>query len=212
MATINIDSIMAKVNTYFGSAGGKKKVDHFIKEKRISKNGKLSSGSYVVTLEDMQKLAEDLILILKEEASSSKNNLPKSVLDHFDSLDYTMPEQVGGDDGLYVVDVYFKDDLSRMSLRIASGPREGQRTGPGIKNIVSLYDTGYRASDYVYGFWYDHEDAGIIQSRKKLEGKYFIERAVETFNRKYSGVYNVEAKITASHDFYSLNSLIATFE
>lgn len=194
---------MNKVKAYSESGEGRAKIAKTIKERRENGNGKLASGDYIVTLQDMQRLSEELIRTLKDEAASSINNLPQSVLDHFNSLTYTQPEPAGAEGKQYSIDIYFQDDLSRMSLLITSGNRKGQRTGGGIKNIVSLYDTGYQASKQVYGDWSGHEEAGVIASRTELEGRYFIERAIDSFNRRYSKEYNLDARVTASPEFYS---------
>lgn len=194
---------MSKVKSYSESDAGKAKIAELIRKRRETGNGKLATGDYIITLQDMQHMAEELIRTLKDEASSSTNNLPQSVLDHFNSLTYTQPVPYGRESKQYSIDIYFQDNLSRMSLLITSGSKKGQRTGAGIKNIVSLYDTGYQASKQVYGEWNGHEDTGIIASRTELEGKYFIERAIDSFNRKYGASYNLVAKITASPEFYS---------
>lgn len=203
MAQINMNSIMDKVKNYVASNDGKSKISKTIKGFRENGQGKLSSGAYIVTLQDMQHMAEELIRTLKEEAAHFDNMLPQSVLNHFDSLTYTAPVPDGVEGRQYKIDIYFQDDLSRLSLKITSGSRKGQRTGDGIANIVSLYDTGYQASNRVYGEWSGHEEAGTIASRRVLEGKYFIERAIESFNLKYGATYNLEAKIAASPEFYS---------
>lgn len=201
MSQINIDSIMRKVKNFSESEKGKEKMAKVIRERRLSGNGKLASGDYITTEQDMQMLAQELINTMKSEAASA--NLPQSVLDHFESLTYTQPEPSGGNVPQYSVDIYFQDDLSRMSLLITSGKRKGERTGEGVRNIVSLFDTGYEASARVYGVWSGHESDGSIASRTELEGKYFIERAIETFNRRYGETYHLEAMISASPEFYS---------
>lgn len=202
MPTININSIMRKVKDYSESDAGKAKMAKVLRDRRVNGDGKLASGDYVITEQDMQRLAEELIKTMREEASMAQYELPQSVLDHFDSLTYTQPEP-SGNGSQYSIDIYFQDDLSRMSLLITSGERKGQRTGENIKNIVSLFDTGYKTSKRVYGTWDGHEDAGTIASRTELEGKYFIEKALDSFNRKYSDKYHLVARVTASPEFYS---------
>lgn len=211
MPRINMNSVMKKVDEWSKSDAGKARIAKTLKERRENGNGKLASGDYITTIQDMQNMAEELIRTLKEEASSSRYELPQSVLNHFNSLTYTQPEPKANGTQ-YGMDIYFQDDLSRMSLLITSGKRKGQRTGGGIDNIVSLFDTGYRASKQVYGAWDTHggdydnggsNDIMEVASRTKLEGKYFMENAVETFNRKYGQKYRLEARIEASPEFYS---------
>ena len=202
MPTINIDSIMRKVKDYSESDSGKAKMAKVIRERRMNGNGKLASGDYVITEQDMQRLAEELIKTMREEASMAQYELPQSVLDHFNSLTYTHPKS-SSNGAQYSIDIYFQDDLSRMSLLVTSGSRKGQRTGENIENIVSLFDTGYKTSKRVYGTWDGHEEDGVIASRTELEGKYFIEKALASFNRKYGDTYHLVARVTASPEFYS---------
>jgi len=110
--------------------------------KHCRENGKSATeaGAVVVTEQDMIRAAEALIKILQETAS--QKGLPESVMEHFYSLYYSEPIPCGKEGGQYKVDVQFGDDLSRMSLRITSGKRKGERTGEPIENIVSLFDTG----------------------------------------------------------------------
>jgi len=148
MAIINLNSVMDKVRQYTKSDAGNKRMIGYIKHCRENGKSATEAGAVVVTEQDMIRAAEALIKILQETAS--QKGLPESVMEHFYSLYYSEPIPCGKEGGQYKVDVQFGDDLSRMSLRITSGKRKGERTGEPIENIVSLFDTGYDTSKRNY--------------------------------------------------------------
>lgn len=182
MAGINIDSIMKKVSAYTKSSEGKGKMDERIVEIRKGKNGKTEGDGYVVTFEDMHRAAREM----EDEARTvaQSHRLPDSVLDHFDSLEHTEP-YYQKETGRYRVDISFGDNLYRPSLMIVNGRRKGSRTGDGIDNIVSLFDTGYEAGSRVWGEWSGHEELGVIGSRTSRDGIGFMDEAIDDFNRKH---------------------------
>ena len=198
MAWLNKDSIMSKVRAYAESKDGKKRIADVID--KFQKEGGLGSvtgaGSYIVTYDTMKWLADKLIDILKEEASSSLPQTAASVIDHFDSLTHGEIRDLGG--GEHIVDIYFADDLSRLSLLVKTS-NGTYRTGDGVENIVSLFDTGYKAKKTVGGFWEGH---GYTRSVQEREGTFFIERAIERFNDEYGKKYNLRAYIPYN-GFYS---------
>ena len=204
MAGININSIMKKVKAYAKDDEGKKRMDQRVNELRLGKNGKTDGGDYVATIEDMNTAAFDMEAEAKNVAKSHR--LPDSILDHFDSLRHGAPYY---DKALerYRVDIYFEDNLYRPSLEINDGPMKGQRTGDGIDNIVSLFDTGYVAHGQVFGLWRGHESRGVIPSLMYRKPLRFMEEAVEDFNRThFYKKYHVTAILPDSGDdiqFYS---------
>lgn len=194
MPNININSIMNKVKAYSKSDIGKSRMAKFISERRDEGHGKLASGDHIVTEQDMIHAAEELIKILQETAS--QKGLPESVKEHFDSLYHNSPIPYDKSGTKYKVDVRFKDDLSRMSLQITSGKNKGSRTGEGIKDIVSLFDTGYDAEKRVYGSWDGHVN-DTIASLPHRDGLNFMGEAIDSFNREYGKLYNVFAYISS---------------
>lgn len=201
MSGINIDSIMSKVNKYSKTKEGKQKIKECINNYRSQGRRTTAGGGQILTDAIIVQISEELIRIMKETANAKQ--LPESVRKHFDSLVCSQPVYFGKDNSKCKVEVSFTDDLSRFSLMITKGEKAGQRTGEGIKNIVSLFDTGYTANKAVYGTWDGHEDLGVIKSKTSREGQGFIKEAVDTFNRQYGGLYNVHASITASPEFYT---------
>lgn len=201
MAQINMASIMSKVRAYTKTNECKKRSQEYIAQCRQDGRSTTESGETIITEEIMCRAAETMIATLRQVAQ--EHQLPASVQEHFNSLEYSQPRVVGNQGEAYQVDIWFSDDLSRMSLLIPTGKRAGQRTGDGIQNIVSLFDTGYSASHSVFGTWDGHEDAGVIRSRSQLDGKHFMSQAVDSFNRAWSEIYGVRAMIAADTEFYS---------
>ena len=201
MAQINMASIMSKVRAYAKTNECKERSQDYIAQCRQAGRNTTESGETIITEEIMCRAAETMIATLRQIAQ--EHQLPASVQEHFNSLEYSQPRVVGNQGEVYQVDIWFSDDLSRMSLLIPTGKRAGQRTGDGIQNIVSLFDTGYSASHSVFGTWDGHEDAGVIRSRSQLDGKHFMSQAVDSFNRAWSEIYGVRAMIAADTEFYS---------
>ena len=193
MATINLNSIMEKVKGYVNSYTGKERQRAYIEQLRHDGVGQTRGGGSVVTFEAMMRAANKLIDILKEHAERA--GLPQSVLEHFRSLDYSTPEPYDRKQypDAYRIRIFFADDLSRRSLMIVSGASKGLRTGEGIRDIVSLFDTGYDASARVFGTWDGHEDTGVVASRKHLDPGLFLEQAVEEFNLNWADFYDATA-------------------
>ena len=95
--------------------------------------------------------------------------------------------------------VYFEDDLHRDSL-------DNELGYDGIKNIVALFNNGYHAKNYVYGWWDGHRATGDgvlrsgydndfawVRSKKEREPLRFIQQAVADFNASYGAEYGVTA-------------------
>lgn len=201
MARVNISSIMSRVNEFAKSQRGKDRMMQYLAKCRINGKNKTEAGNKIITEQTMICAAETLISMLKETASQYR--LPESVIAHFASLDYSQPVPYGKESGQYKCDITFADDLSRMSLLITTGKRAGRRTGDGIDNIVSLFDTGYDADKRVYGVWDGHGD-NVIASLTHRDGLHFMRDAVDSFNREYGAAYGVYAYIPADGGrFYS---------
>lgn len=206
MANIDMNAIMSKVKSFAKSDEGQKRMSRYISDCRESGRSETAAGDTIITEQIMIRAAETLISMLKEAASQFK--LPESVKEHFGSLYYNQPIPWGKQGDSYKVDITFGDDLSRMSLLITSGANKGKRTGEGIKNIVSLFDTGYDAGKQVYGSWDGHIDVyawnDTIASRTHRDGLNFMQQTLDSFNREWGALYNVVAIVSADDpSFYS---------
>lgn len=205
MATVNISSIMAKVKDYAKSKEGKRRMREYI-DWCIENNHPLASGDKLVTKDKMEFLAGKMIEILKATATAS--GLPASVLEHFDSLSSSTPAIDGR--GVYRVDIFFTDDLSRPSLsavkynsQTGKYEKTGATIGEGVYNIVSLFDTGYMVTKNrnAFGFW--EKENVLTTILPEREALYFMERAVETFNRMYGSEFKVDAQVHGGSKYYS---------
>lgn len=197
---INMGGIMSKVRAYNKSAEGKERMTAYIDQCRSDGRGQTNGGSTIVTLDAMERAAEALIKCLRYEALECNPPLPDSVRAHFDSLDFSGPILYDAKKGTYVIYVYFVDDLHRDSLE-----REPD-TSSGIRNIVALFNNGYNAENYVYGYWNGHKDImgssfhgwstdtdAFIRSKISREGLGFIQQAVDDFNGNYGNMYQATA-------------------
>ena len=198
MAFVKQTAVMIKVKAWAKSPEGQKRMHDTIKAYREQGVKETKAKSRIVSKNDMARIAEEMIRILQSKAQAA--GLPQSVLEHFYSLVYDPPVTVDEKNGVYTVDIYFQDDLSRMSLLITKGKRKGQRTGDGIENIVSLFDAGYEASKPVFGTWHGHEDLGNIRSKTHRDGANFIRDAIDTFNQKYGAEYFVTASASEEYN------------
>ena len=192
-----MNSLMGRLREWARSSKGRERIQATVQEKRKSGSGRTGGGGYVTTIEDMQKCSEELIRRLRSTAEI----LPPSVYAHFASLNYSQPEQLNDD--FYQTEVWFEDDLSRMSLKVTR-KKDGisYRTGEGIENIVALFETGYGPTKRVGGVWEGREDLGPIGSKTHREGIRFMQATVDEFNNdpNWGRKYNVKAYLSEVYD------------
>lgn len=202
---LNMASIMTKVNTFAKSTDGMAKQQNVINTAARQNGGKLPSGKNVIDDKRVQNAASRFVKMLCTTAESY--GVPESVLKHLETA-YRKQRRFYKN-GKCMVPIYFGGDMSRPSL-------DPDNYDEGAYNIVQLFNNGYHAKNYVYGFWYDHAykpidkhwnnfrpwDAAVyIRSRKDREGLHFIQQAIEDFNGKYGAKYNVTASI--QNDIYN---------
>lgn len=193
MAEISIDAIERKLKSYAGSSSGKRVMSNKITEYRKSWKSKTNAGDSVYTEKDLHNIALDLIRSLQMMAVrlESQGVFPRSVSDHFLSLRVVSIDEEF--DGRYSVSISFDDDLSRDSLLCVGSKQSGSgsvawsdRTGGGIDNIISLFDTGYSSTKRVFGFW---ENAGVVTFNKTSRPFLgFMQDELDNFKIKYDGL------------------------
>ena len=171
----------------------KTRIDGYISS-GVNKTG---AGDDVVSLKAMESAAR--ILANSIIMSAESHDLPESVMKNIRSIACTKPYPVSN--GVYRVDLYFTDDLSRESLY--------SEQYDGVVNIIALFNNGYLASDTVYGFWDHHDYTGEWNTLRTLPGDdfayvrskigrpalQFMQNAVNDFNTKYNGKYNAVATL-----------------
>lgn len=198
--SINMGSIMRRVNAYAKSDDGKKKQQECIDDLIKSRKTTTASGQQLLSLHMMEQAARELANEIIRTAS--KYELPDSVMKNIRSLSSTKPYLVS--DGQYRVDLFFTDDLSRESLY-----DDGY---DGVVNIIALFNNGYVAKDYVYGFWDGHEPDGrgkhdpfrsdyangdfvYIRSLDARPELRLMQEAVSDFKAKFGKKYNCTIKL-----------------
>lgn len=185
-------AIERKLKNYAKSPAGKKDVKETLKRYRDSGINKTNAGGTVLSIDDMHKIALDLIYQLKMMARQLEMGgvFPQSVADHFDTLYVMSIDELP--DGRFAAYIAFDDDLSRDSLLCVGSKQSGSgydawvdRTGRGVDNIIALFDNGYSARQ-VFGFW---ENAGIFTpSRASRPHLGFMQAELDDFMIKYSNI------------------------
>ena len=170
--------IIAKAQEWAASPAGKKRIGEILEERR--KTGKsLASGEVLTSEADMLNLAETLKEIIYK-------HLPESIRSVGETLSSSAVKYIPS--GTEVELRFDKDATKRKSLYEKGDP-------DGIENIVALLNNGYRAENYVYGYWKGNK----IRSKKEREPLQFMQDAVREFNNAYGAKYNVTAVLSEEY-------------
>ena len=185
MATINMDSILAKARQCVNKPSIKNKIETTVDKHIMNDSGGIKGRK--VTFTGMKEAAIKFIDILKNEISNLEASsnfedgaLGSSAVSALSKLEYGTPKKVGTN--RYEIEVWFSEDLSRPSL--------SPSLYDGVENIAALLNTGYSASHSVYGIWEGHSDEKI-PSLKNRSGAHFIDNAVQNFMASYANEYGV---------------------
>ena len=188
-------SLSSKLNAWIRSPQGQARLQGKMAEYTRYGIEKTAAGDSIIPEKRGWEAAAKFIQVLQMTAKSY--DLPESVMKHIDEIDIGSIIRIG--DG-FEVPLYFGGDLHRNSL-------ENDATSyGGIDNIVALFNNGYHASNYVYGWWDGHspsgesigrslhnEDFAWVRSKKEREALKFIQQAISDFNGNYGSDYNVTA-------------------
>lgn len=133
------------------------------------------------------------------KTTAADYDLPESVMEHINGIESSgyitkLPNNEG-----YEIHLSFSGDLHRDSLDNDLGYE-------GVDNIVALFNNGYHAKNFVYGWWDGHKATGdgvlrsgvdtdfaYVRSKKEREALRFIQQAVMDFNASYGAEYGVTA-------------------
>jgi hypothetical protein len=195
MVTISPDRLNALISKWEKSSGGKARIQAYVNGLVGRGSGRTVGGSTYVGRDDMIMAAREMVEYVKSSASDA--GLPASVIANINSLTYTEPYDDGN--GNIRIDLYFAD-RSNGSLGRPSLYEEGYPEGVG--NIIALFNNGYNAKNYVYGWWDNHTASlessvdtkyrsGIstssvyIRSKLNREATLFMQGAVRRFNEKH---------------------------
>lgn len=186
MASINLDSILTKVDDWKESDKGRKRMKKTLDNYVRNNVGKTQAGSPVLTRKAMIDYGNKLIQAIQNTALSC--DLPDSVAAHFSSL--KRGKTIILPDGSYVMEISFADDLTRESL-------EPQRYG-GVRNIVAIFNNGYPADagrseaiSNVCGWWHGN----YIHALGARQGLHFMQTAVDDFNQTYGSQFGIHATV-----------------
>lgn len=193
---ISESAIMGKLQAYANTSVGKKRMKDCIQNARDT--GKpLASGEEVVGKKQMLEMANAL-------AGMIRKRLPASIAEVGETL--TVSNPVRRPDGSYEVILRFDSSaLHRDSL-------ENDLGYDGIDNIVALFNNGYHAKNYVYGWWNGHRPTGDsvyrsgatgdyawVRSEKEREALQFMQDAEAEFNAIYASKYGVVVQLGSDY-------------
>lgn len=191
-------SLSSKLNAWIKSPQGQARLQSKLEE--YNRNGikETAAGDSVIPETRIYEAAAKFIQVLQMTAKSY--DLPDSVMKHIDGMSSSGIIQTG--DG-FEIPLYFDGDLHRDSLENDLGYN-------GIDNIVALFNNGYHAQNYVYGWWDNHSPSGEavgrslynddyawVRSKKERDALKFIQQAINDFNGNYGSEYNITAVIAA---------------
>ena len=192
-------SLSSKLNAWIKSPQGQSRLQNKLEE--YNRNGikETAAGDSVIPETRIYEAAAKFIQVLQMTAKSY--DLPESVMKHIENMRSGVVVQTKNG---FEVPLYFEGDLHRDSLENDLGYN-------GIDNIVALFNNGYHAQNYVYGWWNGHSSttadvayrSGVdnnsiwVRSRKERDALKFIQQAINDFNGNYGSEYDVTAVIAA---------------
>lgn len=188
-------SIASKFDAWAKSEVGKARMREKVEEYQRSGVARTKAGSAVIS----ERRIGVAVMRLRQclEAAIQDAMLPDSVAEHVRAMYDAKPIRVGDS---WEVCIYFGGDLHRDSL-------DNDLPYEGVDNIVALFNNGYDAKDYVYGWWDGHEPEGEalsrsatpgenfawVRSRKHRQALHFIQQAIGDFNGNYGAELNMTA-------------------
>lgn len=202
-------SIESKIAAFMESSEGQKRIKETLKNYRKSGVKRTHGGSRIVTKDDAIMLAGKLADMIVAHASSC--GVPGNVLSEM-KMTMSLPAGNATDDD-YSVDLSFTGNLHRDSLY--------NEVYDGVNNIVALFNNGYVARDYVYGFWDKHEYTGEYNTLRALPGSgfayvrskigrptlNFMQSAIEEFLNTYKN-YGVSVELDEEYNGDNMFSIL----
>lgn len=141
MLTLNMGSVLSKVDAWKKSPTGKKRMAAVVGKYIRDGRSVTDAGSPIVSVAEMSAAANAMIQLLVSTAASY--SLAPSVMAVISSASHTAPQKSG--EG-YSVSISLGGDKSRPSLYpVKYG---------GVDNIVALMNNGYSTSHDVWGEWH----------------------------------------------------------
>lgn len=190
MASINMQSILAKAQKCMSKSENQKKVNEIVDKVYLGELGRISfTMSNGGTPHPPDEAAAKFIEVLRNEIDShasgggfSSGQLGATAVSALKNLDHGSPYKVGTN--TYQIPVYFTSNLHRDSLDIDEFPE-------GVDNIAALLNSGYTAGHVVYGYWMGHNEYFKTASLTQRAGAHFIDNAVHDFMGNYASEYGI---------------------
>lgn len=186
-----------KIGAWQKSPEGKRRTKDYL-DGLAARGSKTVSGQVVVGPQQMEEAAQLFIQILQ-------SLLPESIADVGKTLHSTAAKKIAP--STYEVAVRFDQrSLHRDSL-------DNDLGYDGIDNIVALFNNGYHAKNYVYGWWDKHsptgwagaratapgEDFAWVRSKKERDALQFMQEAARKFNAAYGARYGVTVELGSDY-------------
>lgn len=194
---ISLSSIRNQLKAWEKSPAGRAAIGNVIDQYRKEGRSRTEGGSEIITEEVMIRLANEFIGLLALKAGAyagtgGDGSIPTSVTASISNMVAGAPVLL--EDGSFMIDISFVDDLSRPSLR----KKDGNRTGDGIDNIIALFNNGANASKAVFGIWDGHTTTPI-KSKPVRPGLGFMQEAKEEFENKYKARYGITVALSSEY-------------
>lgn len=193
---ITESELSRRIAAWQKSPEGKRRTKQYIDD-LAETGGKTASGQAVIGPRQMEEAAQLFIRILQSK-------IPESIEDVGKTLHSTPAKKLSKT--AYEVTVRFDTRLlHRDSL-------ENDLGYDGIDNIVALFNNGYHARNYVYGWWNNHKATGAavartnymdnfawVRSKKEREALQFMQEAAKEFNELYGEQYGVTVELGSDY-------------
>lgn len=177
--SIRWSSINKKIKEFVNSDSFKKAVyDQY--SLIITGKVKTANGESRSTFEAADKFI--LCLTTLAEYDLHTGMIGPTAAEALEKWDFSKSVKAVGDH--FQIEINYNDDPFRKSV-------QPEMYG-GVRNIVTLLNSGYSARRPTYGMWETPDGPRHIATRDYFEGTHFIERAIDMFMDKYADQYGVE--------------------
>lgn len=202
---INIQSILKKTKNFSQTKQGQEKVKK-LREKAFDNNkkfGKKLNPDGIVSKNDFSRNARKYLSILQfyglyVAPFATKNDGLSQIIQ--ETINHaTVSRPIKNKDGSYVVKINFKKSLLKRPSLISEkvdeyGDFVSYPTGAGIKNILALFNNGYKISEgksIPYGTWESH---GIkVRAKPERQPLRFMQETLKEFMSLNKDRFNIQS-------------------
>lgn len=202
---VNINSIMKKTKDFSLTKQGQDKVKK-LREKAFENNkkfGKKLTPDGIISRNDFSRNARKYLSILQNYGFyvapilTKGDGLTNIIEQTVDNATISRPKR--NSEGLYSVGITFKKSLLHRDSLLAEkvdeyGDFVSYSTGSGIKNILALFNNGYKISEgksVSYGLWETH---GIkVRAKPERQPLRFMQETLNEFMTLNKDRFNIQA-------------------